>query len=283
MGSLPKEKAGVGSAMSDTTRELGGTLGVAIGGSALARSTPASSGRRWRHRRPARDGGGGQGVDRRRPRRGRRRRCPRRTAAGRRPQAFVDGLRADVLISAGVASPPPSWPPSSCPPGPQEPEPEPAGRQPIPPSAPARPTGDVMNPKLTATFLIAAAVLGLAAFTGLGAVFNYPDRAEGARRRRAPGRLPGVETAVAGGSWCWPWPPPVRRPSPSASAGSPRPGRCASPSARRDRRRRRAGRRPRCAGRCWCPATRPTPPARIPARRAPPWTPSTRLTASSAA
>ena len=36
MGSLPKEKAGVGSAMSDTTRELGGTLGVAVGGSALA-------------------------------------------------------------------------------------------------------------------------------------------------------------------------------------------------------------------------------------------------------
>jgi MFS family permease len=33
MGSLPPEKAGVGSAVNDTTRELGGTLGVAIVGS----------------------------------------------------------------------------------------------------------------------------------------------------------------------------------------------------------------------------------------------------------
>ena len=33
MGSLPPEKAGVGSAMNDTTREIGGALGVAIMGS----------------------------------------------------------------------------------------------------------------------------------------------------------------------------------------------------------------------------------------------------------
>jgi EmrB/QacA subfamily drug resistance transporter len=38
MGSLPKEKAGVGSAMNDTTREVGGALGVAIIGSVLAAS-----------------------------------------------------------------------------------------------------------------------------------------------------------------------------------------------------------------------------------------------------
>jgi hypothetical protein len=36
MGSLPAEKAGVGSAVNDTTRELGGTLGVAIVGSVFA-------------------------------------------------------------------------------------------------------------------------------------------------------------------------------------------------------------------------------------------------------
>jgi len=36
MGSLPKEKAGVGSAMNDTTRQMGGALGVAIMGSILA-------------------------------------------------------------------------------------------------------------------------------------------------------------------------------------------------------------------------------------------------------
>ena len=36
MGALPEAKAGVGSAVNDTTRELGGTLGVAIVGSVFA-------------------------------------------------------------------------------------------------------------------------------------------------------------------------------------------------------------------------------------------------------
>ncbi|OBI12928.1 MFS transporter [Mycobacterium sp. E2497] len=36
MGSLPIDKAGVGSAVNDTTRELGGTLGVAVSGSIFA-------------------------------------------------------------------------------------------------------------------------------------------------------------------------------------------------------------------------------------------------------
>lgn len=36
MGSLPKDKAGVGSAVNDTTRELGGTLGVAVIGSVFS-------------------------------------------------------------------------------------------------------------------------------------------------------------------------------------------------------------------------------------------------------
>ncbi len=36
MGSLPREKAGVGSAMNDATRELGGTLGVAVMGSVFS-------------------------------------------------------------------------------------------------------------------------------------------------------------------------------------------------------------------------------------------------------
>ncbi len=50
MGSLPKEKAGVGSAVNDTTRELGGALGVAVIGSILssvysAHLTDAAAGR----------------------------------------------------------------------------------------------------------------------------------------------------------------------------------------------------------------------------------------------
>ena len=36
MGVVPKEKAGVGSAVNDATRELGGTLGVAVIGSIFA-------------------------------------------------------------------------------------------------------------------------------------------------------------------------------------------------------------------------------------------------------
>ena len=36
MGALPSDKAGVGSAVNDTTRELGGTFGVAIVGSVFA-------------------------------------------------------------------------------------------------------------------------------------------------------------------------------------------------------------------------------------------------------
>ena len=36
MGSIPREKAGVGSAMNDTTRQMGGALGVAVIGSILA-------------------------------------------------------------------------------------------------------------------------------------------------------------------------------------------------------------------------------------------------------
>ena len=36
MGSLPPDKAGIGSAVNDTTRELGGTLGVAVIGSVFS-------------------------------------------------------------------------------------------------------------------------------------------------------------------------------------------------------------------------------------------------------
>jgi len=35
MGSLPREKAGIGSAMNDVVREVGGTLGIAVLGSIL--------------------------------------------------------------------------------------------------------------------------------------------------------------------------------------------------------------------------------------------------------
>ncbi len=46
MGSVPKEKAGVGSAMNDTTRQAGGALGVAVLGSVLASGFTAELSRR---------------------------------------------------------------------------------------------------------------------------------------------------------------------------------------------------------------------------------------------
>ena len=66
MGSLPREKAGVGSAVNDTTRQVGGALGVAVIGSIVASVYAASVGQgrlgRRRHRCGRRDG---QGLPRR--------------------------------------------------------------------------------------------------------------------------------------------------------------------------------------------------------------------------
>ena len=45
MGSLPAAKAGVGSAVNDTTRQAGGALGVAVIGSLFAAATTPRSGR----------------------------------------------------------------------------------------------------------------------------------------------------------------------------------------------------------------------------------------------
>jgi EmrB/QacA subfamily drug resistance transporter len=104
MGSLPKEKAGVGSAMSDTTREVGGTLGVAVGGSLIA-ALYAGKLDTVLHAAPvppeaaeaAKSSiGGALSVARSAGAFAE----PLRTAAR---EAFVHGLRADVLISAAAA------------------------------------------------------------------------------------------------------------------------------------------------------------------------------------
>ncbi len=75
MGALPKEKAGVGSAMNDVLRELGGTLGVAVLGSILASKyaggmegstdglpPEAADGQRRQRRRGAHGGRGDRGL-----------------------------------------------------------------------------------------------------------------------------------------------------------------------------------------------------------------------------
>ena len=107
MGVLPEEKAGVGSAVNDTTRELGGTLGVAVVGSVFASVYGAAlvdalqplglPDARARH---------GGGVDGRGARRSPSR-CRATLGAGvviAAQEAFIDGLSTGSLVAAGVAA-----------------------------------------------------------------------------------------------------------------------------------------------------------------------------------
>ena len=91
MGALPAGKAGAGSAVNDTTREVGGTLGVAIVGSVLnsAYGSHVLSGLTALGA-PAADGAPGRAVGRRRDERGR----PLPGAAARRGRAPRCGPRS---------------------------------------------------------------------------------------------------------------------------------------------------------------------------------------------
>ena len=114
MGSLPREKAGVGSAVNDTTRQVGGALGVAIIGSVVASVYSAHIA----DAAPAvgLDGAAldyGQGLARRRPAGRRRRSAPSRRSSSTTPRtAFVDGPalaacasvpRVVILAAAAIA------------------------------------------------------------------------------------------------------------------------------------------------------------------------------------
>ena len=82
MGSLPLAKAGVGSAVNDTTRQVGGALGVAIVGSVLASVYGSKITDLFGGKVPRRGGRGRQGLARRGVRR-----SPRRPAAPRRSRS----------------------------------------------------------------------------------------------------------------------------------------------------------------------------------------------------
>jgi hypothetical protein len=127
-GLAAKEKAGIGSAMNDTTREVGGALGVAIIGSVLAGSyRPAMDaatanmdlprGRRrrprlgrWRHRRGGVDGRPGR--------------------PGAPPAAHTAFLprSAALLLAAAWWPSPLSWRSCTCPPTPVTPARTPTAR-----------------------------------------------------------------------------------------------------------------------------------------------------------
>jgi EmrB/QacA subfamily drug resistance transporter len=102
MGAVPLAKSGVGSAMNDTTRQVGGALGVAILGSILASSfgsamAPAVSGLPPETAEIASDSiGGALRVASQLGDAG----GPLVTAAR---QAFVDGMSAGVWVAAGIA------------------------------------------------------------------------------------------------------------------------------------------------------------------------------------
>jgi EmrB/QacA subfamily drug resistance transporter len=110
MGAVPKDKAGIGSAVNDATRELGGTLGVAVIGSVFASlygramRDPVLGGLPAAAIKAAREGIGSAYVA-----------AGRMTAAGA-PQGavdtllrtarrgFFDGLSAGALVAAGVTA-----------------------------------------------------------------------------------------------------------------------------------------------------------------------------------
>jgi len=103
MGSVPKEKAGVGSAMNDTTRQVGGALGVAILGSVLAQGYGVSIAPTLAGLPPEAAGlagdsiGGAVAVA---TRAGGEAGAALLGAAG---DAFVDGMGVALLVAAGVA------------------------------------------------------------------------------------------------------------------------------------------------------------------------------------
>ena len=107
MGAVSAAKAGVGSAVNDATRILGGTLGVAVIGSIyaslyasrLADALPAERPGTDRRQRAA------LGRDRVRDRRSARRRGaarPRRGLHDAASNAFFDGFQTAVLVAAAI-------------------------------------------------------------------------------------------------------------------------------------------------------------------------------------
>ena len=122
MGAVSRRQAGVGSAVNDSTRLLGGTLGVAVIGSVFAslygsRLTAglpaglphAGHGRRAsvarRRVRGVRPGGAGPALG--------------RAVHDAATNAFIHGLSVGALVAGGVAAAGPSWRWCSCPPSPR--------------------------------------------------------------------------------------------------------------------------------------------------------------------
>src|SRR5262249_27761752 len=102
MGALPREKAGVGSAMNDTTRQVGGAIGVAVFGSIVSSRFSSQMSAALDHVIPSRlldvakdSVGAALGVARTSPRSG-----PRIADVAR--ASFVSGMHIAVLVGAVI-------------------------------------------------------------------------------------------------------------------------------------------------------------------------------------
>jgi DHA2 family multidrug resistance protein-like MFS transporter len=101
LAALPEARVGVGSAINDTTRELGGALGVAIAGSVMSWAYGSRLASSWQHlgvppaliRAGQASAGAGLKVSRQLP--------PAATVAAR--ESFMSGLHAGSLTVAGAA------------------------------------------------------------------------------------------------------------------------------------------------------------------------------------
>ena len=105
MGSLPRAKAGVGSAVNDTTRQMGGAVGVAVLGSLLASRYTSRVGAPARRRRAG--AAAGRDQEGHRPGRGRAAQDPAAKPFAARIStaanaSFVSGFHLAAIVAAGV-------------------------------------------------------------------------------------------------------------------------------------------------------------------------------------
>ena len=137
--------------------------------------------------------------------------------------------------------------------------------RPVVPKQPRK--GSIMNRKLTAITLIAAALLTNAGFTALGSIFNYPDvlkepTGEILDRFREHQSSVSIWFAILAASAA------LFAPIADRNRQAARRPVDETRRTRRHRRRRRPDHRPAADGRCSCPASPATPPAPTPATAA---------------
>ena len=107
MSAVPRDRAGIGSAMNDTTRELGGALGVAVLGSIVTSRYTSGLADAVERACPRRSGTSPRPASAACAASSNRAPCPARSAGrllAAASEAFVDGLALATLVAAAVAA-----------------------------------------------------------------------------------------------------------------------------------------------------------------------------------